>query len=62
MKVHTKLAAFGVVLGLSFAGGAALGAVVGPIDVGGSPSHSEPMTPSTPSTPSTSVPAHEGGH
>jgi hypothetical protein len=56
MEVPAKLAAFGVVLALSLAGGAALGAAVGPIDVDGSPSHTEPMTPAT------SVPSHEEGH
>jgi hypothetical protein len=39
MNAATKLGGFGLVLGLSLAGGAALGNAVGPIDVG-EPSHS----------------------
>ena len=61
MNVPVKLGAFGLILALCFAGGAALGAAVGPIDVGGSPSHDEPMTPST-SVPAPDDGGHGGGH
>jgi hypothetical protein len=39
MNAATKLGAFGIVLGLSLAGGAALGDAVGPIDVGEPEAH-----------------------
>jgi hypothetical protein len=60
MNAPTKLAAFGLVLVLSFAGGAALGEVVGPVDVGEPQDHPSDTTPVEPGP--TSTTAHEGGH
>lgn len=68
MTAGAKLAAFALVLGAMVAAGAALGSVVGPIDVDGG--HGEPTTTTStsshggPATPST-APAgadHGGGH
>ena len=60
MSVPAKLGAFGVVLALCFAGGAAVGAAVGPIDVGGStaPEHQ----PEPAHDPAPEPVDHEGGH
>ena len=48
MNAGAKLAGFGLVLGAMFGAGAALGSVVGPIDVGNdgprSPGHTMPRT------------------
>jgi hypothetical protein len=70
MNAPTKLAAFGLALGLAFAGGAALGEVVGPVDVGGSDGHPAETHPSEshpsdtrPNEPApTTTVGHEGGH
>lgn len=43
MNAATKLAAYGAIVGILFAAAAALGVVVGPIDVGGS-EHEAPAT------------------
>ncbi len=53
MNAGAKLAAYALVLAAAFGGGAALGNVVGPIDVGGSPSHDEPEAPSPADVPQT---------
>jgi len=54
MSVRTKLAAFAVAVLAAFGAGAAVGAAVGPLDVGGG-------SPSAPTTPP--PPDHEmGGH
>ena len=58
MNVPAKLAAYGLVLALCLGAGAAVGAAVGPIDVGGASDHApEPTTP-------TPVPhsGHQEGH
>ena len=56
MSIRTRLAAYAVVLAVALAGGAGLGAALGPIQTG------DTDHPSTPSSPSTSPPAHGGGH
>ena len=44
MNAPTKLAAFGAVLALSLAGGAAVGSAVGPVDVGEPATHDDDHT------------------
>jgi hypothetical protein len=56
VNVGVKLAAFALVLAALFGAGAALGSVVGPIDVGGG-SHRGPTSPAT-----TVVPHDAGTH
>ena len=53
MNVPLKLGAFGRVLALCFGAGAAVGAAVGPIDVGGAPTPAHEPMPQDP---------HDGGH
>jgi hypothetical protein len=49
VNVGVKLAAFALLLAAAFGAGAALGAVAGPIDVGGAPTH-------------VTAPPHQGTH
>jgi hypothetical protein len=56
VNVGVKLVAFALVLAALFGAGAALGSVVGPIDVGGG-SHRGPTSPAT-----TVVPHDAGTH
>ncbi len=58
MNVPTKLGAYGVVLALCLFGGAAAGAVVGPIDVGDPPAKAAGPE----GTPTTPTSTHPGGH
>ncbi len=60
MTARTKLAAFAVVLGVAFGGGAVLGSVVGPIDTSGDSNHPPAETPERPSDPGSIQ--HEEGH
>jgi hypothetical protein len=50
MSPGTKLAAFALVLAAALGTGAAVGAAVGPIDVGGRAEHSDVPTGETPAT------------
>ena len=60
MKPGIKLAAFALLLAAVFGGGAAVGAAVGPIDVGGGADHG-PAPVDGPSASTVPHPGHQDG-
>jgi hypothetical protein len=61
VTVPRRLAAFALVLAAAFGGGAAVGAVVGPIDVGGDEAD-DPHEDMAPDPASESTPTPDPGH
>ena len=62
MNAAGKLAAFAAVLATAFGGAAAVGAAVGPIDVGGDAPHSTHDVHDGSTTTVATMDAHEDGH
>lgn len=62
MNAGGKLAAYGVVLGLAFGGGAAIGRIAGPIDAADATASRHPTDVHVPADGQPTAPNGHGGH